>query len=69
MYFRQILHEDLSCASYIVGCVTYAPCVTMDPQGDPSSFASSRPRHIKVTSAPMTFTRFTVLSDTLRWHT
>ena len=33
MYFRQILHEETSCASYLVGCPTLGVCVVVDPQG------------------------------------
>lgn len=35
MYFRQLLHEDRSCASYLVGCPTLGLCAAVDPQGDP----------------------------------
>ncbi|MGH2746825.1 MAG: MBL fold metallo-hydrolase [Actinomycetota bacterium] len=38
MYFRQILHEERSCASYLVGCPTLAPCAVIDPQGDPQTY-------------------------------
>jgi glyoxylase-like metal-dependent hydrolase (beta-lactamase superfamily II) len=38
MFFRQILHEDLSCASYVIGCPTYGTCVVIDPQGDPQEY-------------------------------
>jgi glyoxylase-like metal-dependent hydrolase (beta-lactamase superfamily II) len=34
MYFRQILHEDHSCASYLIGCPTLGVCAVVDPQGD-----------------------------------
>ncbi len=34
MYFRQILHPDKSCASYLVGCPTAGLCAVIDPQGD-----------------------------------
>jgi hydroxyacylglutathione hydrolase len=34
MYFRQVLHEDRSCASYLVGCPTLGLCAAVDPQGD-----------------------------------
>lgn len=38
MYFRQILHEDRSCASYIVGCPSLGLCAVIDPQGDPGRY-------------------------------
>jgi hydroxyacylglutathione hydrolase len=34
MYFRQVLHEDRSCASYIVGCPSLGLSAVIDPQGD-----------------------------------
>lgn len=34
MLFRQILHEDLSCASYMVGCLTCQECAVIDPRLD-----------------------------------
>jgi hydroxyacylglutathione hydrolase len=37
MYFRQILHEKKSCASYLVGCPTLGVCAVIDPQGDPDA--------------------------------
>lgn len=38
MYFRQLLHEDRSCASYLVGCPTLGLCAAIDPQGDPKRY-------------------------------
>src|ERR671919_3108783 len=38
MYFRQVLHDDRSCASYIVGCPTLGLCAVIDPQGDPQRY-------------------------------
>lgn len=38
MYFRQILHEEKACASYMVGCPTLGLCVVVDPQGEPASY-------------------------------
>ncbi len=38
MYFRQILHEDTSCASYLVGCPSCGVCVVVDPQGEPDAY-------------------------------
>jgi hydroxyacylglutathione hydrolase len=38
MYFRQVLHEDRSCASYIVGCPSLGLAGVVDPQGDPQRY-------------------------------
>lgn len=38
MYFRQILHDERSCASYIVGCPSLGLCSVIDPQGDVQRF-------------------------------
>ncbi len=38
MYFRQVLHDDRSCASYIVGCPSLGLCAVIDPQGDPQCY-------------------------------
>ncbi len=38
MFFRQILHEEKACLSYLVGCTTYGPCAVIDPQGDPRNY-------------------------------
>jgi hydroxyacylglutathione hydrolase len=38
MYFRQLLHEDRSCASYLVGCPTLGLCAAVDPQGEPELY-------------------------------
>lgn len=38
MFFRQLLHEDRSCASYLVGCPTLGLCAAIDPQGDPHRY-------------------------------
>jgi hydroxyacylglutathione hydrolase len=38
MYFRQILHDERSCASYLVGCPTLGLCAAVDPQGDPQRY-------------------------------
>ena len=34
MYFKQIVKEDLGCASYIVGCTTKGVCAVVDPRLD-----------------------------------
>jgi hydroxyacylglutathione hydrolase len=38
MHFRQLLHEDRSCVSYLVGCPTLGLCAAVDPQGDPGRY-------------------------------
>ncbi len=38
MYFRQILHDEKACASYLVGCPTIGVCAVVDPQGDPQRY-------------------------------
>lgn len=38
MYFRQILHEEKACASYLIGCPTLGLCAVIDPQGDAQSY-------------------------------
>ncbi len=38
MYFRQLLHEEKACASYVVGCPTQGVCAVVDPQGDPRKY-------------------------------
>jgi hydroxyacylglutathione hydrolase len=38
MYFRQLLHEDRSCTSYLVGCPSLGLCAVIDPQGDPQRY-------------------------------
>src|SRR5712692_6331914 len=34
MYFKQLVKEDLGCASYIVGCTNAAVCAVVDPRLD-----------------------------------
>ena len=34
MYFKQIIKEDLGCASYIVGCINAGVCAVIDPRLD-----------------------------------
>jgi glyoxylase-like metal-dependent hydrolase (beta-lactamase superfamily II) len=38
MFFRQVLHDDRSCASYIVGCPSLGLAAVIDPQGDPQRY-------------------------------
>ena len=34
MYFRQLLHDEHSCTSYVIGCVSLGAAAVVDPQGD-----------------------------------
>src|SRR6266702_1715869 len=34
MYFKQLVKEDLGCASYIVGCINKGVCAVVDPRLD-----------------------------------
>ena len=45
MYFRQILHEEKACASYLVGCPTLGQCAVIDPQGDPQFYVKQVERN------------------------
>ena len=38
MYFRQLLHDELSCTSYVIGCVSLGAAAIVDPQGDVDSY-------------------------------
>lgn len=38
MYFRQILHDEKACASYLVGCPTKGVCGAVDPQGEAAAY-------------------------------
>jgi hydroxyacylglutathione hydrolase len=38
VYFRQLLHDERSCASYIVGCPNRQVAAVIDPQGDPQRY-------------------------------
>ncbi len=38
MFFRQLLHDERSCASYLVGCPRHAVVAVIDPQGDPDEY-------------------------------
>ena len=38
MHFRQVLHVDRSCASYIVGCPSLGLAAVIDPQGGPQRY-------------------------------
>jgi hydroxyacylglutathione hydrolase len=45
MYFRQILHDEKACASYLVGCPTKGVCAVIDPQGDPRRYVDMARTH------------------------
>lgn len=45
MYFRQILHADKACASYVVGCPTRGVCAVVDPQGPPDAYLTQVEQH------------------------
>jgi len=45
LYFRQILHAEKACASYLVGCPTRGVCAVVDPQGDPQVYVSQSRQH------------------------
>lgn len=38
MFFRQLLHEEKACASYLIGCPSMGVCAVVDPQGDPDVY-------------------------------
>jgi hydroxyacylglutathione hydrolase len=50
LYFRQLLHEDRSCASYLVGCPTLGLCAAIDPQGDPQWYIDAADANAMVIS-------------------
>ena len=50
MFFRQLLHDERSCASYVVGCPTQGVAAVVDPQGEASSYLALVERHgIRIT--------------------
>lgn len=51
MYFRQILHEEKACASYLVGCPSVGLCAVVDPQGDPQAYLDQVEDNAMVISA------------------
>jgi glyoxylase-like metal-dependent hydrolase (beta-lactamase superfamily II) len=50
MYFRQVLHDDRSCASYLVGCPTLGLCAVVDPRDDPESYVDLAEENAMVVS-------------------
>lgn len=51
MYFRQILHQEKSCASYLVGCPSLGVCAVVDPQGDPQRYVEQVENNAMVVGA------------------
>lgn len=45
MIFRQFLHEQRSCASYLIGCPTEGVAAIVDPQGDVFDYMTEARRH------------------------
>lgn len=45
MIFRQFLHEQRSCASYLVGCPSMGATAVVDPQGEPSEYTLAAKRN------------------------
>lgn len=45
MLFRQVLHEERSCASYLIGCPSMGVAAVVDAQGDPKSYVDLARRH------------------------
>jgi glyoxylase-like metal-dependent hydrolase (beta-lactamase superfamily II) len=43
--FRQFLHEDRSCASYLIGCASKGVTAIVDPKGDLSLYESQARHH------------------------
>lgn len=50
MFFRQILHEEKSCISYIIGCPTMGVTAVIDPQTDIKQYLQITKQHgLKIT--------------------
>jgi len=43
--FRQFLHEQHSCASYLIGCPSRGGAAIVDPQGEPGEYLSVAEKH------------------------
>jgi len=58
MYFKQLVKEDLGCASYIVGCTTAGVCAVVDPRLDmvDDILALTAAKQIQVTAVIETHT-------------
>src|SRR4051812_16478465 len=52
MYFKQLVREDLGCASYLVGCVTAGTCAVVDPRLDmvEEILALTAEKHLQITA-------------------
>jgi hydroxyacylglutathione hydrolase len=48
--FRQFLHDERSCASYLIGCVSKGVAAIVDPQGELDEYETAVKRHgIRIT--------------------
>src|SRR5579884_271017 len=45
MFFKQIVHEDLGCASYIVGSTQSGSCAVVDPRWEIEPYLDEAQRH------------------------
>lgn len=45
MIFRQFLHEQRSCASYLIGCPSKGVAAIVDPQADPTGYIAVAEQH------------------------
>lgn len=48
--FRQLLHDERSCASYLVGCPTYAVTAVVDPQEGTDYQSVAKQHGLKITT-------------------
>lgn len=45
MFFRQILHEERACISYLIGCPAKGVCAVVDPQGSSERYILEASQH------------------------
>lgn len=45
MFFRQILHEERACISYLIGCPAKGVCAVVDPQGNSERYILEASQH------------------------
>jgi hydroxyacylglutathione hydrolase len=45
MFFRQILHSERACISYMIGCPTKGLCAVVDPQGQVERYIREASEH------------------------
>ncbi len=45
MFFRQFLHEERACLSYLIGCPTKGVCAVVDPQGPAERYIHEVSQH------------------------